>query len=305
MEMAGIVHGGIEALADKPRVLTLINTLCPLAMDRIALDTLRVHARYRQPLAICSGLMSGTTAPVTLAGTMALGCAETLAGVAIAQILAEGMPVVMAINATPVDMRTGGVNIGSPAHALAVKYTAGLSRLYGIPCRCGGTGTDAGGVTIQSGYEGMMGLFVSLQEKVDLIIHAAGILDGYGAISLEKFVADREIIRMAEYYFADLAVNESALALDAIRQVGPGGQFLTHPHTMEHCRSEPFPHGIGVSGPPRDAATPEAAIMISITKKLDSALNAYRKPELPDETQARLDTYLSERGITHELLNTL
>ena len=302
MEMAAIVFGGRKSIEEKPRVMTLLNTLSPLQMDQHALETLKVHAQWGQPVVICAGVMSGTTAPATLAGAIAQGNAETLAGVALTQVINPGTPVVMAINMTPVDMRTGGVNIGAPSHALAVKYCAGLSRMYKLPCRCGGTSSNANGLTAQSGYEAMMTMFVSLQEGVDLIIHSAGILDGYAGISYEKFVMDLEIIRMAEYYFQGLSLTENDLALDAIDQVGPGGQFLTHMHTMKNCREQTWISQIVLSGPCPDGVSPEDAMMEKVIAQKREILSQYKAPELNEKIVDHLSAYLTKNGVSEDAL---
>jgi len=305
MDVAGIVFGGKEKLAEKPRMVTLVNTLSPLQMDHHALSTLLVHGKYRQPVVFCSGPMGGTTAPMTMAGTMAMGNAETLAAIAIFQMVSPGTPAVMAINAYPADMRTGALSIGSPAHALEVKYCAGLSKMYKIPCRCGGTSTDAKGVTVQSGYESMMTMFVSLQEKVNLIIHSAGILDSYAGISYEQFIVDLEIISMIRYYLKDMAINDNTLCLDVIKKVGPGGQFLTHPHTMQNCRKEPWMSELGTPGLLKEGQTPNDAVMEKIRMKLEKMLSAYEKPQLDETIQTRLDQYLMDHGIDQEFLNAV
>ncbi|WP_180137067.1 trimethylamine methyltransferase family protein [Desulfoluna butyratoxydans] len=305
MEMAAILFGGPDALREKPRLIALINTLSPLQMDTHTLETLWAYATHRQPVIIGAGVMCGTTAPVTLAGSLAQGNAETLAGVAIAQIIQPGTPVVMAINTTPVDMRTAGVNIGSPDHALAVTYCAGLSRMYGIPCRCGGTNTDANGPTAQSGAEAMMSMFVSVQEQVSLVIHSAGILDGWAAMSFEKFIADVDIIRRVERFFADTPVDDDALAVDAVRAAGPGGQYLTSPHTMKNCRKASWISDIAVSGPLPEGTTAFEASIGKVHQTMESLVGTYKEPTLAPYTQEALENYLKEKGVDLTVLNHL
>lgn len=302
MEMAAIVFGGKTAMIDKPRVISLVNTLSPLQMDRHSLETLEVHARWGQPVLITAGVMVGTTAPVTLAGAIAQGNAETLAAAAVAQIINPGTPVVLGVNILPVEMRTGGVDIGAPAHSLAIKYTAALARMYGIPCRCGGASTNANGLTAQSGYESMMSMLVSLQEGVDLIIHSAGILDGYVSMSYEKFIMDLEIVRMAEYYCKGLSLTDDDLALGVIRDVGPGGEYLTHMHTMQNCREQAWVSNIAVSGPVQTGVSPSDAMIDKIVAQKERILGRYRKPELEDQISRRLVDYLREKGISADML---
>lgn len=302
MDMTAIVFGGPDAMAEKPRILTLINTLSPLQITHDALETLKVHAQWRQPVVICSGVMSGTTAPVTLAGAIGLGNAETLAGVAVAQIINPGTPVVMAVNLLPVDMRTGGVNIGAPSNALAVKYFTHLARMYNLPCRCGGSISDANGLTAQSGYESMMNMLVSLQEGVDLIIHSAGILDGYTCMSYEKFIMDLEIIRAIENYLKGLSLTQTDLALDVIRDVGSSGEYITHMHTMQNCREQAWISSITVSGPSQAGVSPSDAMIDKTVKQAEGMLGRYKKPQLKEQVSRRLNAYLKEKGISADVL---
>ncbi len=302
MDMACILFGGRNTLQEKPRVISLVNTLSPLQLDRNVLETIKVHAEYGQALIIAACVMSGGTAPITLAGAIAQGNAETLAGIAIAQMIRPGTPTVMGLVMMPMDMRTGGVNIGAPAHSLSVKYCSGLAKRYGLPCRCGGNSTNANGVTVQSGYESMMAMFVSLQEKVNLILHSAGILDGYAAMSYEKFVTDLEVIRMAEYYFEEMATDDNALALNAIREVGHGGEFLTNMHTMQNCRKEAWISDIANTGPLKKTVSPHDAMMKKIKEKLESMIEGYQSPEIDADIKQRLDSYLIENGVSLDFL---
>ena len=189
---------------------------------------------------ITAGVMSGTTAPITPAGALSMSNAEALAAIAITQMLREGTPVVMGVVVVPADMRSGGLNLGAPAHAICIRYAKALADMYGIPCRCGGCGSNADGLTAQSGYESMINMFVSLQEKVDLIIHSAGILSSYSGMSFEKFITDLEVVRIIEHHLADIIVNDNALALPVIVETGHGGEFLTHSHTLAQCRNVPW-----------------------------------------------------------------
>ena len=303
MDMAAILYGGTEKLKQKPRIITLVNTLSPLQIDRNSLDTILVHARYNQPVVICAGVMTGTTSPVTLAGSIAQGNAETLAGIAIAQMINPGTPVVMAINTTPVDMRTGGVNVGSPAQSLAVKYTAGLARKYGVPCRCGGSSSDAAGVTAQSGWESMMSMFVSRREKVDLVIHSAGVLAGYAAMSFEKFITDREVIRLVESYFDDLDTDDNAMALNAVAEVGWKNQYLTHPHTMKNCRDTAWVSDITPAGNASSpVVSPNQALMDAIDKKLTGMIDGFTPAAPALSVLQQLNDYLLELNVPLSLL---
>lgn len=305
MTIAAMAFGGREALMQKPRVLTLVNTLSPLQIDRIALDTIKVHAEYGQPLVITAGVMSGTTAPITPAGALSMSNAEVLAAIAITQMLREGTPVVMGVVVVPADMRTGGLNLGAPANSICIRYAKALADMYGIPCRCGGCGSDADGLTAQSGYESMINMFVSLQEKVNLIIHSAGILSSYSGMSFEKFITDLEVVSIIEHHLADITINDEALALPVVVETGHGGQFLTHPHTLAQCRHVPWTGVIETSGPPKSGENAQEAYLARVNRTLERILSDYRQPELEPDLKNSLESFLMDIGLDAKHLNRI
>lgn len=294
MDMLSIVFGGKEDFAKKPRIITIVNVNSPLQLDKSMTETMLTYIDYNQPVVITPGIMGGTTAPVSQAGMMVLNNAEALAVIALAQMVREGTPVVYGGVATPADMRTGAISIGAPERAKLCEWLTQLSKAYGLPCRTGGTQTDAKTVSVQSGYESMMNYFVSHQNKVNYIIHSSGILDAYSCMSFEQFVVDEEIINMVKQYFEPVDFGEDKLATDTIDDVGPGGQFLTTMHTMKNCRTELFSPDISIRGTVN--GDPNKALMKKISKKKEAMLAAYKKPELPENVKLKLDDYMLSRG---------
>lgn len=291
MEMAGIVFGQ-EALLDKPRVLTLINTTSPLQYDKIALETLLVCVKHHQPVIISPGPMAGATGPLTLAGNIALGNAEALALIAIAQMVREGTPVVYGLQATTTDMKSGRISIGSPGCALQMVYSARLAKAYGLPSRCGGANTDAKRVSVQSGYESMLSMYTGYQAKPDLMLHSAGILDGYASMSYEQLIVDLEIISTIKYFHADVAINDETLVIDLINSAGPGGQFLTSEHTAENCRKVPWLPVVALRGTMPEGEEANDILIGNINNKLEKMLQEYNQPVLDSRIKLQLDNYL-------------
>jgi trimethylamine--corrinoid protein Co-methyltransferase len=245
--------------------------------------------------------MAGATGPATLAGTMAMSNAEALAGIVAVQMIREGTPVIYGCQSTSADMRTGGYAIGCPEHALCVTYGAALARFYGLPCRGGGSPTDAKRVSVQSGYESMKVMMATCQAKIDLIVHGAGIMDGHAAMSYEQFVIDLEIIGMIRRFMRGIRVDDDSLALDIIKEVGSAGQFLTSPHTFRHCRSELWTPEISLRGAVSGEEADEK-IMERIQKKHEKMLAGYQKPQLPADVGSSLHSYLKDTGVDPHLL---
>ena len=192
--MVALTFGGSDAFKQHNRVLTMISTLSPLQIDHSALDSMMICARCRQPMIISPAPATGTTGPVVMAGNISLANAEALAAIAISQMLHEGTPVIYGLQSNAVDMASGQVSIGSPGYSIQAEYCAQLAQMYGLPSRTGGTNTDAKEVSVQSGYEAMMSMLLACQNRVNLIVHSAGILDSYAATSYEQFIVDIVVV---------------------------------------------------------------------------------------------------------------
>lgn len=292
MDLGGIIFGQ-HALLEKPRILTLINSTSPLQFDPIALDTMLVCSQHNQPLIISPGPMAGATGPITLAGNLALGNAEALAGIALSQMINEGTPVLYGLQPTTMDMRNGAISIGSPLCALGMAYSARLARFYGLPGRCGGANTDAKHLSVQSSLESMMAMLTIYLEKPNFILHSAGILDGYGSMSYEQFILDLEIIGMIERYAQGVNFSEEKLAIETIKQVGPGGEFLTVPHTLENCRESSWIPEIFLRGTAHQHIISDSFFQQKIITKMEKMLEGYQCPEMDPVMKSELMSYLS------------
>ncbi|SHJ90968.1 trimethylamine---corrinoid protein Co-methyltransferase [Dethiosulfatibacter aminovorans DSM 17477] len=296
MDMMTIVFGE-EELKKEGKSLTLISTVSPLVIDEHALDSMEVCIEYNQPMIITPGPISGGTGPITLAANLSLGNAEALAAICISQILKEGTPVIYGLLPTTSNIRNGCISIGSPGFTLQSKYSAELARFYGLPNRSGGTQSDAKGVSVQSGYEAMMNMFSTRLNGANFVIHSAGILDSFGAMSYEKFICDLEIISMVDYYFKDVPVTEDDLAFGAIKEVGHGGQFLSNSHTFERCRTVPWFHSIGSNDILPDNRMYVEGLGSNMEKEIGKLIDSYRKPEMDSIVKKQLDEYLSVRNV--------
>ncbi len=301
MDMLAIVFGGMESFTAKPHVLTMISTISPLVIDAMALDSILVCARHNQPMMISPAPAAGSTGPIELAGNVALATAEALTGIVVAQLVRPGVPVIFGLQSNGADMRTANISIGSPVYALQAGYCAQLARHYHLPSRAGGATTDAPAVTVQSGYESMLSLFSGFENHINLMVHSAGILDRYAAMSYEQFMVDLEMIRMVRFYRQGIAAHtEEDLGFEVIRQVGPGGQFLTHRDTIKKCRTHAW---IPAFGSGRTQNRPAEQILSDIRARCDQALADYRRPAMAPATLHDLDRFLSDQGMDPVILH--
>ncbi|MDJ0781495.1 MAG: trimethylamine methyltransferase family protein [Desulfosarcinaceae bacterium] len=299
MELAARAAGGVGALRRSPRLLFLVSTLSPLQIDGQALATLRLCAEYRQPVVITPGLMFGSTGPISPAGSMVQANAEFLAGLCVSQAFAPGLPVVYGCLGSPADLRTGGVTLASPSRFSFKELATHLARRYALPNRGIGAVTDAAQVSVQSGYEAMLTLSSDYRHSTSIVLHAAGILQRFASFSYEQFMVDLEIIRMLDTAAAPSPAAWD-LALEVIRQVGPGGEFLTHPHTLKHCRSLLFDPALS---PPHDGDP--GAFDALIDKGLAALAAAYAPPGIAPDRQSEMDAYVLASGVPATVLETV
>jgi trimethylamine--corrinoid protein Co-methyltransferase len=169
--------------------------------------------------------------PVTLAGALTQQHAEAMAGIALAQIVRPGAPVMYGGFTSNVDMRTGSPAFGTPEYTLAAQASGQLARRIGVPFRSSNV-TASNAVDAQAAYESAMSLWGSVMGGANMVLHAAGWLGGGLTASFEKLILDAEMLQMMAAYCVPPVVDESTLALDAIREVGPAGHYFGAAHTL-------------------------------------------------------------------------
>lgn len=297
IEMAAIAFGCSEAaLADKMPMISILCTRTPLAYDERMLGAIMEYAKAGMPQLISSLAIAGATAPVTLEGTLVVQNAEVLAGIVLTQLIREGTPVVFSGSSTAAAMRYGTLSIGAPEMAVNTAATAQMARFYGIPSRGGGAVTDAKLPDAQAGFESMMSQLMATLCGVHFVLHAAGILEGYMAVSYEKFMIDDEICGMCKRIKRGETADPEKLALDVIAQVGPGGEYLTHMHTFEHFRRELYTPIMEQKDPyagwlEKGAETIEKAA----NRKWKETLQAYREPQMAAGVLRELERYVHKK----------
>jgi trimethylamine--corrinoid protein Co-methyltransferase len=291
LEMARIAFG--EDLGDRAVTISLVNSLSPLGYANDMLDVLMVYAKARQPVIVAALAMGGTTAPVSLAGMLAMQTAELLAGIVLTQLISPGTPVVFGSTSSNVDMRLGSLSIGSPETSMVIAAHAQLARFYGIPSRAGGALTDANFPDAQAGFESMLGLKATVDSGVDFILHSAGILSSYLAFSYEKFVLDDEMCGMTRRFRAGFPVDDAALGYEVIAAVGPGGNYLSQPHTIKRCRTEFWkPALCDRRGLAAWVADGGKDAVDRATARWQQLVEEHEDPPMDADARAQLDAYL-------------
>lgn len=285
------LFGGKEAMIEKPRMIALINTVSPLALDERMLDCLMLLAQHGQPAILCPATMLGATGSISMAGTLASGTAENLAGIVLAQMICPGTPVVFGIQSTAADMK-GGITFAcaAPEGTLMQGFGANMARFYGLPSRGGGCQTDAPVINCQAGYESMLTFSSAYRHGINLIMEAGGVMDSVNATSYEKMIVDFEIIRQVKASFTPIEVSEETLNLEEIKEIGHDGSFVTSDYTLDNYMDVYSPH-IGERN-----AKKQDYFKYSIDKEMNRLLKKYEdnSPELDDELKARVKAVLGK-----------
>jgi trimethylamine--corrinoid protein Co-methyltransferase len=234
IEMAQVLLGGTP-LKEKPIVSTGFSILSPLHWTSLALGVFKETAGFGVPVMINSEPLGGVTAPVTLAGCLVVGDADTLSGLVINQLLEPGRPCFYNIGFAHVfDMASTIALTAAPESTLIQAAGANLAHYHGLPC-ASWMSTESLTLDSQAALEKMMTGMAHAAAGVNFI-WGAGNLESTLAMSPEALVIDDEIAGYFLRVQRGFTVDEEDLALDAIRQVVHSADFLTHPHTLEHYR---------------------------------------------------------------------
>jgi len=232
LELVRLGHGLTEAeLSQAPRLFTIVNTSSPLRLDGPMIEGVIEMARRNQVVAITPFTLSGAMSPATVAGALAQQHAEAMAGLAFAQLVNPGAPVIYGGFTSNVDMKSGAPAFGTPEYTRAAIAGGQLARHLGVPYRSSNANA-ANCVDAQAAYESQMSLWGAVMGHANFVMHGAGWLEGGLCASFEKFVLDAEMLQMMSEVLTPLEVSEEAIGLEAIREVGPGGHFFGAAHTL-------------------------------------------------------------------------
>ncbi len=234
--MTSILFGGRDKIEQNPATVSLINCNSPLRWDDRMLDAQFEYCAAGQPVVLTPFLLMGAMSPVTIPAALAQQLAEALTGVALAQLIRPGCPVIFGSFLSNIDMQSGSPSFGTPESAIGLLCTGQLARHYGLPFRTGGGLSSSQTPDAQSAYEALMTLLPTFLAGTNFVMHAAGWLEGGLVSCYEKFIIDIELLRMLRVQFTPLEIDEASLAFGAHEEVGHGGHFLGAQHTMGRFR---------------------------------------------------------------------
>ena len=233
--MAAAAAGGMDRLERSPSFLVYSEPSTPLQHSQEATDKLLFCAAHSIPITHSPAPMMGGTAPVTIAGAVALGNAEMLSSLVMHQLKHQGAPFLYGHGVHNLDMKTMISVYGSPEYQLARVMAAEMGHFYGMPVWGYASHSDSKVLDGQAAIDAQFSILVALLAKTNLN-HDVGYLEAGLTHSPEYMVLADEVISMNRAFVQGVRLDEDALAMDVIDQVGPGGQFMSHEHTLTHWR---------------------------------------------------------------------
>jgi len=237
---AEIVAGSPEALRQRPLISMIACSISPFILDGGYGDLVVEIAKSGIPLVCPAEPLCGATSPITLAGNLVIQTVDSLMGVMLAQIVNPGTPVIFGSVATSTDLRDLKYLAGSIEMGLINAAGAQMAQFYHLPFYATGGMTDSKVLDAQSGYESALTNLLCALAGANFIHDAAGLMEFALTACYEKYVIDNEILGMVMRAVEGIRVDDDTLAFDLIKQVGPGGNFITAKHTRRFMRKEHY-----------------------------------------------------------------
>jgi trimethylamine--corrinoid protein Co-methyltransferase len=296
LEMARRVFG--HDIMERNAVMQAnINVNSPLIYDDTMSGALRVYAEANQCVCVSPAIFAGAMGPLSPAAVAAQTLAEAMVGIALAQLVRPGCPVVFGSFHSTMNLRTGALTFGSPEANMTTMALGQLGRRLGVPVRSGGgqiTASNApDGQAMQDSADAMWATLLSGAHQV---WHAAGWLEGGLVMSYEKFVMDLDHCGAMLKLLQGFDTDDEAFGRDAYFEAGPGENFLSTGHTLRHYTRANFEPRVPDAGPyetwiENGALTADRRAS-AVWRQM---LNDYRQPDMNPGTLAALEDFVSER----------
>ena len=295
VDMAKVLFGE-EFVQNNTVIVSLINANSPLVWDATMTGALKVYARNNQACVISPFCISGAMSPVTVAATASQLYAEALSGMAFAQLVRPGAPVVFGTFSSSMSMQSGAPTFGTPEPQLVLYIVAALARRLGVPFRSGGGLTSAKIPDAQAAYEAANTLQHAMLAGVNFMLHTSGWLEGGLSMGYEKFIMDIDQAGMIHNFLNGVDLSENGQAMAAIREVGPGQHFLGCDHTRANFETAFFRSSVADNNSfeqwEADGSLDTAQRANQIWKKM---LNDYDMPPIDPAVDEALLAFIGQR----------
>ena len=295
LRLAEIVFGDLEG---PPVLFANCNVNSPLHFDVRMLEGILSYAAAGQAVIVTPFLLMGAMAPVSVPAALVQQTVESLAGIALVQLVRPGTPCVLGSFLSATDMKSGSPTFGGPESAFGLYASGQIARRIGLPWRSGGgTLTSSPAVDYQAGYEAMNTLQAAFLAGANVCWQSAGWLEGGLVTSFEKFAADCELLELLVHQFTPVEVDEESLAFGAHVEVGQGGHFFGAEHTLERFR-DCFWRAPVASTENFDRWTRGGSLDHAdrAARRVQELLDAYERPPLDEAVEEELLEYVERRA---------
>lgn len=296
VEVASAVLGSEEELRKRPIFSDVCTPISPLRYDQGEAEALVVLSKAGVPLVHLTMGIAGSVSPVTVAGTLAIINAENLCGLTMCQIANPGSPSIYSSFSGVSDLKSGFFVCGTPEGVLMDSAAVEMAKHYGLPTCAGGPGTSARSLSAEAGYQSAISTMAGILTGSDMLVGLGG-LDRDSMVSPEKLVMDCELWRWLKRLRAGVTVDDATLAFDAIKRQGPGGVFLSDPHTLKHmrkCLMIPQVTAYHLPGEPNYAMD---ELIEHAKKRTKEILSEHKPPLLSKDVAARVGSVAERYGI--------
>jgi len=295
LDMCAILFG-----ADYMETHTVVTGNCngnsPLVWDETMLGAMRAFARRNQPVLCSPFVLGGANTPASVAPTVAQLNAEALSALAYTQVIRTGAPAIYGHYLSTVSMKSGAPMAGTPEISLMNYMIGQMARFYDVPWRSSNTLGGAKTFDAQAGYESATTLMSVLHAGCNYIWHSAGWNEAGLHCSTAKFIVDAEQCAMGYRMAEGVRWDDFDEALAAVRDIGPGGHYLGHPHTLDNFQRAFFmPEMFDNNAIEQWVAEGSVEITQRALNHANALLKDYEEPTLdPSINEALLD-YISRR----------
>jgi trimethylamine--corrinoid protein Co-methyltransferase len=295
IDMAAVFAGSYENLRKSPSLIVYGEPMSPLGLIQEAAEVLLVCAEYGIPIVFPPMVQAGATGPMTLAGSIAQGNAETLASLVLHQLKSPGAPFIWGPFASQMDMKTTICTYGGPVFIKAQAALGPISRFYNIPTFGFACCTDATAVDVQCGIEMLWSILINALAGLNLC-HDIGYLNSGLLFSLESLLLADELISAVNHFMGGIEVNEETLATDLINKVGPEGNFLMEEHTLKFLKQEGwYPRFLNRKNYEAWKAAGRKTVNQSLEEKVHQIIEADVPVQISKDEMNELDKIIAER----------
>ena len=296
LDMCEILFGGREAIENRPVVTGNVNGNSPLVWDETMLSSLRAFCRRNQPVLCSPFVLGGANTPASTVPAVVQLNAEALSVLAYSQIVRKGAPVIYGHYLSTVSMRSGAPMAGTPEISLMNFMIGQMARFYDVPWRTSNTLGGAKTFDAQAGYESASTMMAVLLSGAHYIWHSAGWNEAGMHCSVAKFVVDAEQCAMGYRMMEGPRWDDFDEALAAVRDIGPGGHYLGHPHTLENFQRGFFmPELFDNNSIEQWKAEGSKDVNQRALEYARKLLKAYEEPKLDEAINEELLAFIAKR----------